>query len=82
MKQRSLALNDVPMVVGGVRREPFDRAGDKIGGYSVDGDAATGDQNSGLASSAKIGIDPGCAQGLLHGKRGIFFASCTIGADG
>ena len=66
----------------GGRREPFDRAGDEIGGDRVDRHAALGDQHAGLAGRAELGVVAAPRHLLFERQRRVFLADRAVGADG
>src|SRR3546814_1148065 len=56
MEQRTLALDDIPMIGGGIRRQAFSGASREIGNDGVHRDTAAGDEDAGLATGADIRI--------------------------
>src|SRR3546814_3307572 len=56
MEQRTLALDDIPMIGGGIRRQAFSGASREIGNDGVHRDTAAGDEDAGLATGAEIRI--------------------------
>ena len=59
MKERALALDEIPVIgiVGG--GQPFSGARDEVGDYRIDRDAPPRDQDAGLARRAELGPMPG-----------------------
>ncbi len=82
VKQRPLALDQIPMVgiVGG--GQPLGRAGNEIGDHGVNRHAVAGNKNAGLAGGAKIGLQLLRLQLGLDRQRGVHLADRAIGADG
>src|SRR3546814_17523673 len=62
MEQRTLALDDIPMIGGGIRRQAFSGASREIGNDGVHRDTAAGDEDAGLATGAEIRLRAARAQ--------------------
>ena len=81
VKQRALALDQVPVVGVVGRAEPLDRAGHEIGDDRVDRHAVAGDKDAGLAGGAEIGLDAARPHLLFERQRREHFSDRAVGAD-
>ena len=81
VKQRALALDQVPMVGVVGRAQPLDRAGHEIGDDRVDRHAVAGDKDAGLAGGAEIGLEAARPHLLFERQRGEHLADRAVGAD-
>ena len=67
MKQRSLPLDQIPVIGVVCRRQPLGGPRNEVGHHRVDRNTATRNKNSRLASSAKITLRTALSEFLFDG---------------
>src|SRR4051794_34591902 len=81
MKQRSLSLDDIPMLRRAVGAQELRGSCLEVRYHRVHGNSATRDQNSGLARGAEVGFDATALESAGEGQRAVFFTQRTVRTD-
>ncbi len=82
VKQTSLPLDVIPVILVVAGGQVFDGTGHEIGDHRIQRHAAAGDQDAGLARGAEGGFEAALLHLGIHGKAGIHLADRTIRAHG